>query len=111
VTPNDPAVPGEVVHLYLSGLGPVTPVQTDNTPATAPPATINTTLSCSILGGGNGGGNTRVLFAGLSVGLVGVYQVELEIPNPLPTIYPTLTCFVSAQGAVLTVTGYLPVTQ
>jgi len=107
VTPNDPAVPGEVVHLYLSGLGPVTPVQTDNTPATAPPATINTTLLCGILGGGN----ARVLFAGLSVGLVGVYQVELEIPNPLPPIYPMLTCSVPTQGAVLQFTGYLPVAQ
>lgn len=108
ITPSDPALPGEVVHLYMAGLGPVTPVQTDNTPAPAPPPTINTPLTCGFAGGGF----ARVLFAGLATGLVGVYQVEIEIPNPLPETFPILTCTApTGETAFLSVWGYLPLAQ
>ncbi len=102
VTADDPARPGEVVHLYMSGLGPVTPVQSDYAPATAPPPTINTPLTCHFLGDIP----ARVLFAGLSVGLVGIYQVELEIPRTRIG-EPVLICAVPF-GAVLA-SAYLPV--
>lgn len=104
VTPGDPARPGEVVHLYMSGLGPVTPVQVDNIPTTAPPATINVPLTCSFAGDIP----ARMLFAGLSVGLVGVYQVELEIPRTQIS-QPILTCSVPALGAAVSASAYLPV--
>ena len=102
VTPDDPARAGEVVHVYMSGLGPVTPVQVDNTPATAPPPSMNTPLTCSF----QGNIPARVLFAGLSVGLVGVYQVELEIPRE-PVLSPVLNC--SAGNIGVGGSGYLPV--
>jgi uncharacterized protein (TIGR03437 family) len=103
VTPGDRARPGEVVHLYMSGLGPVTPVQVDNTPATAPPPTINTPLTCAF-----GDIPARVLFAGLSVDLVGVYQVELEVPRAQIS-QAILTCAVPVFGAVINTSAYLPV--
>ena len=103
VTPGDPARAGEVVHLYMSGLGPVAPVQLDNTPAAIPPPLITTPLVCSFVPNIS----ARVLFAGLAVGMVGVYQVELEIPSGV--VAPVLTCTVFASQTNIGSTGYLPV--
>jgi uncharacterized protein (TIGR03437 family) len=98
VTPADPAQPGEVIHLYMSGLGPVVPVQADNTPASVPPPVLAGPLNCAF-----GTTSARVLFAGLAPGMIGVYQVDLEIPNAVST--PVLTC----NGAIDGTSAYLPV--
>lgn len=72
VTEEDPARPGEILHIYATGLGPVddtgrpaTPIQwdywwtdTDSIPA-------------------------EVLYAGLAPGLTGLYQIDARVPaNP-----------------------------
>jgi uncharacterized protein (TIGR03437 family) len=72
-----PATAGSsVAVIYCTGLGPVT-----NQPATGaaspanPPAQTVRTPTVTI-----GGANTRVLFSGLAPGLVGTYQVNVEVP-------------------------------
>lgn len=85
VTTQNPARPGEIVHFYSRGLGPVDPVVPIGYPGPAnPPAQLVTPLQCtaeymdpsySLISG-----PVDVLFAGLAPGLVGYYQVSLRVP-------------------------------
>jgi uncharacterized protein (TIGR03437 family) len=72
-------VAGEVVHLYATGLGAVTPPLA--TGAVTPSGTLyraNVPLTCSI-----GDQPAEVLFAGLAPGTVGVNQVDIRVPAGL----------------------------
>ena len=77
---NHPASPGEVIEIYMTGLGAVT-----NPPGPGEPASL-TSLSPVIepvsvtIGGVTG----EVLFAGLTPGSVGLYQVNVKIPSGAP---------------------------
>ena len=82
VTQANPARPGEVVHIYMSGLGPVAPIQADAAPAPYdPPARLAWPFSCVFLFNDQPSTSARVVDAVLAGGMVGVYQVELEIPQ------------------------------
>jgi adhesin/invasin len=76
VSDGQPAKAGETIVVYLSGMGPTSPAiasgsaSTDDEPA---PVQIVPTVTID-------GNNVPVLFAGLSPGLVGVYQVKVRIP-------------------------------
>lgn len=86
VTPENPAVPGEVVFVYATGLGIVNPRDVslslttgyryagpeDNQPNQFVDATA-------------GGRTAQVLAAYLVPGRVGIYRVDLELSNALPT--------------------------
>jgi uncharacterized protein (TIGR03437 family) len=72
-----PAVPGEYAVLYLAGMGATdNPVGTGfgspGTPLAHPTATPSLTI---------GGAQVPVLFAGLTPGLVGLYQINFQIPS------------------------------
>jgi uncharacterized protein (TIGR03437 family) len=74
---SHPATAGSsVAIIYCTGLGPVTnqPVTGAASPANPPAQTINTPTVAI------GGGKARVLFSGLAPGLVGAYQVNVEVP-------------------------------
>lgn len=73
ITQESPACPGEIVHLYATGLGPV-----DVT------GRATESFSCSIPTR-DGYQDAMVLFAGLAPGIPGVYQVDLRIPPDLAT--------------------------
>jgi uncharacterized protein (TIGR03437 family) len=71
VTTASPARPGEILHFYAVGLGPVQPSVATGVPGPENPlAMLATPLDC----------NVPVLFAGLAPGLVGFYQVTVQIP-------------------------------
>jgi uncharacterized protein (TIGR03437 family) len=78
VTGDSPARPGEIVHLYVSGLGPVDPrVATGERagprhPAVLPFRWVYTDVGTHPL---------EVLYAGLAPGLVGVYQIDARMPD------------------------------
>jgi uncharacterized protein (TIGR03437 family) len=80
VSANRPAERGEVVVVYATGLGAVT-----NTPATgaaAPSAPLAETVakpSVTV-----GGVAAEVVFSGLTPGFVGLYQVNIRIPDAAP---------------------------
>jgi uncharacterized protein (TIGR03437 family) len=78
---SHPARRGEVVQLYLNGLGPVT-----NQPASGEPtgsSTFSTTLVApSVTVGGR---PAQVIFSGLTPGVVGLYQVNAILAADTPT--------------------------
>jgi uncharacterized protein (TIGR03437 family) len=77
VSPRERARPGEIIHLYMIGLGPVTPpVATGEAPSAVSPARLTEPLACSI-----DGAAAAVLFAGLAPGYPGHYQVTLGLPE------------------------------
>ncbi len=88
ITSANPAVPGEVITIYATGIGPttledgVTPAaitgQVYQGPALNVPATAVDNAQV-------GGTTAEVLFAGLLPGFLGVYQVELQLLDTLPT--------------------------
>ena len=76
-TSTKPAARGEVVILYLTGLGPVT-----NQPATGASASL-TALSPTLLIPQLliGGFNAPVAFSGLAPGYIGLYQINVTVPQ------------------------------
>ena len=75
VTPESPAQPGEIVILYGTGLGLVTPAVASGTPAPQAVSVTNLTPTVTI-----GGLAANVLFSGLAPSLVGVYQLNVQVP-------------------------------
>jgi len=85
---NAPAAAGDFLEIYCTGLGPVTPPVQAGTPAPVPPATIpNDAVTVTI-----GGVTAKVVFAGLTPGTSGIYQVNIQMPpgvapgNSVPVI-------------------------
>lgn len=86
VTADNPAEPGEQVILYATGLGIVTPddarenavtgVAYDNTELNTPVEFVSSLA---------GGRTANVIKAALKPGLVGVYEVILELNSDIPT--------------------------
>ncbi len=106
VTRDSPAKAGEVVHFYLTGLGPVSPPVATGaiTPADVLHR-VTTPLSCSLYEPRSGGAaaEANVLFAGLAPGMIGVDQVDIAIPAGLSGPV-TITC--QAQLAVGTISDF-----
>jgi uncharacterized protein (TIGR03437 family) len=71
-----PASPGDTVQVYCTGLGVTTPVVPTGAASPGPPATVNLPVTANI-----DGIPARVTFAGLAPGFVGLYQVNVQIPN------------------------------
>ena len=86
VTPDRPASPGEVLHLYGTGFGPVQPAVATGTPAPASPlAVVPAMPTCT----SDPGGPTTVAYLGLAPGLVGYYQMDVQLPAAISTVHPT----------------------
>jgi len=80
VTAVNPAVVGEYLTVYCTGLGAV-----QNQPASgaqAPFSPLATTIAGTAVG--IGGIATPALFSGLTPGLVGLYQVNVQVPQQVP---------------------------
>jgi len=79
VEPGNPASPGEVVSLFLTGMGPILPVLGTGEPGPAdPPAETWLKPVVNV-----GGLPAQVLFSGYAPGFLGLYQVNLLIPEGL----------------------------
>jgi uncharacterized protein (TIGR03437 family) len=86
ITSDNPAVPGEMIVVYATGLGLVGPdaahsATHDGQPYYGPALNDPNASVSSIIGGSTG----NVLYAGLQVGAIGVYSVVLQLDSNLPT--------------------------
>lgn len=83
ISPDSPARPGETVVLYAAGLGRTSPDQI----AGAPPQSAATILYLSqlqILLNGSPCPPESILYAGVTPGYAGLYQINLQLPATLP---------------------------
>jgi uncharacterized protein (TIGR03437 family) len=71
-----PAKAGDVLVIYTVGLGVVTPAVKAGDPSPYPPANASGAVSVTI-----GGVPAKVVFAGLTPGGVGLYQVNVVVPS------------------------------
>jgi uncharacterized protein (TIGR03437 family) len=84
VANGDPAAPGSLVAVYLTGQGAVEPPVANGEPAPSdPPAHASYPVTATI-----GGQPADVLFAGLNPGSVGVFQITIRVPLLDPGTYP-----------------------
>ena len=93
ITPNDPASPGETIVVYGTGFGPVDVAQQTGVAAGSSPVARVLVAPRAFVGGRE----ASVLFAGLTPGFVGLYQVNLTLPADLPPGDQTLSF--TANGA------------
>jgi uncharacterized protein (TIGR03437 family) len=89
VTQENPVVPGEVITIYATGIGPTTLpdglTQASITGKTYPGPALNIPVT-NVDNAQVGGTTANVLSAGLAVGMMpGIYAVQLQISNSLPT--------------------------
>jgi uncharacterized protein (TIGR03437 family) len=97
VSASQPAAPNEIVHLYMNGLGPVSPPVATGEPApTAGPLNrIVNPMSCAVNIQMTGLSlEVPVEFAGLAPGLTGIYQVDIKALGGFPKD-GTLICAVT----------------
>jgi uncharacterized protein (TIGR03437 family) len=98
VTPSNPAQAGETIHFYMSGLGPVTqPLATgQKTPSSGPlHKAMYPPVFCAvanIMKTGNNYPNVLVRYVGLAPGYVGLYQMDLQVPEGLVNAVEPLSC-------------------
>ncbi len=79
VTEAKPAKPGEVIQVFLTGLGGVFPTVSDGALGGATASSLNTTLPGTV--GANIDNLTAdVAYAGLAPGLAGLYQLNVTVP-------------------------------
>ena len=78
IGPNNPAMPGEPLVLYVTGLGPLTLNLTDGygSPTRAPFAETEDPFQVIV-----DGELCQVFFSGLAPGFVGLYQINFYVPN------------------------------
>ena len=79
ITPTSPAQPGEIIAMYLTGIGPVTPAVASGAPGPVPAATSVNALNVAI-----GGVGATTSFVGLTPQVSGLAQINLTIPTGIP---------------------------
>jgi uncharacterized protein (TIGR03437 family) len=112
ITADHPARPGEIVHLYGTGFGPVSPAAQDGLPAPAAPLShTREPVTCEIrTSTGQERTPAEVLFAGLAPGLIGIYQLDVRLPDRLPREF-WLRVVCRAAGESVEAGAVLPVEQ
>jgi uncharacterized protein (TIGR03437 family) len=105
VTAASPAQPGEVVVLYAAGLGPTAPPGIPNQLATqaAPLADL---ANFQVLLNGTAVDPHRILYAGVTPGFAGLFQINLQLPantQANPQVQIGFTNALSPAGPILPV--------
>jgi uncharacterized protein (TIGR03437 family) len=76
VTPQNPARPGETIQVFVTGLGDVNPAVSAGVPAPSDPLSRVTSFLSAFIDGREG----TAQFIGLAPGLIGLYQINVEVP-------------------------------
>ena len=95
ITADDPARPGDVLIIFVTGIGDVAnpPASGSATPA-SPIPTARVPPMVTV-----GGAESQVFFGGLAPFFVGLGQINIQLPDPLPAAAALRTG--AAQGATL----------
>jgi uncharacterized protein (TIGR03437 family) len=80
VTPSNPVRGGDVLTIYLTGMGSTLPAVADGMPAPSDPLASALIVPQVFLAGVE----LPVSFAGLAPGQVGVYQINVDVPHWVP---------------------------
>jgi len=94
VNAANPAVGGEIVLLFLTGLGTVDPAVTDGTAGGADPPSSATAPVTVLIGRETG----TAFYSGLAPGYPGLYQINVQLP-PVPPGVTTLPLALSTPNA------------
>jgi uncharacterized protein (TIGR03437 family) len=80
VNADNPALPGEIVQVFLSGMGSVTPsvVEGVAAPGAEPLARVTAPTAVTI-----GGQTAQIFFNGLTPQLASLYQLNVRVPTGL----------------------------
>jgi len=79
VSPSSPAQVGETIAVYVSGMGAVNPTIADGTPGPTSPLSMTANTFTVLIGGIN----APVSYAGLAPQLIGLYQINVQVPSGL----------------------------
>ncbi len=94
---NNPASPGETVHVWLTGLGPLDrPVATGVPGPFDPPSHPLAPLGCAMFGVGNTNPSwtgVALPFVAYAPGLAGFFQVDITIPPDWPAGTFQVACY------------------
>ena len=82
ITEANPALPGETIIIFLTGVGALNPPIADGSPGPADPLSLTTDPNVAVLFGGEEG---RIFFSGAAPFFVGLYQINVTIPD---TVFP-----------------------
>jgi len=83
ITAQSPAVPGEVLVIYAAGLGATLPAVTGLTIPVAA-ASISARSRFAVLFNGIPAPDDHILYAGVTPGYAGLYQINCRLPIDLP---------------------------
>ena len=97
VSGDAPATPGEIVVVYAAGLGRTNPEE-DVGRASARAAPILLLSQFSVLLSGATVDPSAVLYAGITPGFAGLYQINLRIPTTT-VANPEIRVFIGSQGS------------
>lgn len=89
VSTASPASPGEVIVIYCAGLGVTDPWVDAGVAAPTAPTAVQPSVKI-------GGASAPVLFSGLAAGFVGLYQVNTQVPDNVPS--GTANVIISVDG-------------
>lgn len=95
LSPEAPAAPGSVIHLWVSGLGPLNQPLSTGTPGPINPlARPLSALTCTVaeVNAGSPRQNLRVLDVTYAPNLIGIYQVDLRIPEDWSSTRADIRC-------------------
>ncbi|HTB18054.1 MAG TPA: hypothetical protein VK708_08045 [Bryobacteraceae bacterium] len=105
VSSSSPAKPGEVVIMYLVGMGATNPSVPSGTAAPGPPNFATTVVQPIVTVGSQ---QANVVFAGLTPDSVGLYQIDFQVPTGAASGDLDVTV---TQNGVAANTTKLPVSQ
>jgi uncharacterized protein (TIGR03437 family) len=93
VTQGNSVVAGETVHFYMTGLGDVQPRPASGRTSVPLPVASQRPLCSLVSVFPQAEIIAPVLFAGIAPGMIGIYQMDVTIPQGYPPSLATLECF------------------
>jgi len=98
-----PAAAGDLIELYVNGLGPTTNQPASGNPAPTDPNNLAQTTTQPIVM--IGGKQAQVQFSGLAPGYVGLYQVNAYVPSGLTSGNQPITIQIGGKTSPTSITG------